>query len=138
MKRQMCGADMEHNSEGLSLDALMSLQEPAASGRADTAALIAAHRAEICVRQYADAPECDVIVVFRGRELSLRCSDYDEAVKWARIECKSYKVAQGFTVERKGALLGKLAAAARHAHVSQTAPWPIAPSVSSIEASNPD
>jgi hypothetical protein len=121
---------MEHNSEGVSLDALMSLKELAAAGRADTAALIAAHRAEICIRQYADAPECDVIVVFRGRELSLRCSDYEEAVKWAQIECKSYKVAQGFTVERKGALLAKLGAAARQARSSQTAPWPIASAAS--------
>ena len=126
---------MAHNSEGLSLDALASLKELAAAGRADTAALIAAHRAEICIRQYSDAPECDVIIMFRGRELSLRCRDYDEAVKWARIECKSYKIAQGFTVERKGALLAKLGAAARQARSSQTVPWPIAPSASSIEAS---
>lgn len=129
MKRELwTGRDMEQNSEGLSLDALMSLKELAASARADTAALIAAHRAAICIRQYTDAPECDVIVVFRGRELSLRCTDYDEAVKWARIECKTYKVAQGFSVERKGALLAKLSAAARGARSSQTAPWPVAPS----------
>jgi len=61
---------MEHDSQGLSIDALMSLKELAAAGRADTAALIAAHRAEICIRQYSDAPECDVIIMFRGRELS--------------------------------------------------------------------
>ena len=90
--------------------------------------------AEICIRRYSGAPECDVIVVFRGRELSLRCPDYDQAVKWARIECKAYKVTQGFTVERpKGALLAKLAGAARMARSSQTAPWLIAPSTSSIE-----
>ncbi|MBR1123499.1 hypothetical protein JQ628_18390 [Bradyrhizobium lablabi] len=126
---------MEHNSEGLSLDALTSLEELAAAGRADTATPIAAHRAEICIRQYSDAPECDVIIMFRGRELSLRCRDYDEAVKWARIECKSYKAAQGFTVERKGALMAKLAAAAWRARASQT--WPVAPSASSMEASKP-
>jgi hypothetical protein len=78
--------------------------------------MIAAHSAEICIRRYNGAPECDVIVVFRGKELSLRCRDYDQAVKWARLECKSYKVAKGFTVERPvGALLAKLAAAARRA-----------------------
>ena len=124
---------MAHNSEGLSLDALASLKELAAAGRADTAALIAAHRAEICIRQYSDAPECDVIVVFRCRELSLRCRDYDEAVKWARIECKAYKVAQGFTVERKGALLAKLAAAAWQARASQG--MPVAPPAAPTEAS---
>jgi hypothetical protein len=84
--------------------------------------MIAAHSAEICIRRYNGAPECDVIVVFRGRELSLRCRDYDQAVRWARIECKAYKVAKGFTVERSmGALLAKLAGTARRA------PWLIAP-----------
>jgi hypothetical protein len=87
-----------------------------------------AHSAEISIRRYNGAPECDVIVVFRGQELSLRCPDYDQAVKWARLECKSYKVTQGFTVERpKGALLAKLAGVARRARSSQIAPWPIAP-----------
>jgi hypothetical protein len=28
--------------------------------------MIAAHSAEICIRRYNGAPECDVIVVFRG------------------------------------------------------------------------
>jgi hypothetical protein len=37
---------MEQNFEQIPLDALMSLQEVAASGRADTAALIAKFRAE--------------------------------------------------------------------------------------------
>jgi hypothetical protein len=29
--------------------------------------MIAAHSAEICIRRYNGAPECDVIVVFRGQ-----------------------------------------------------------------------
>ena len=95
--------------------------------------MIAAHSAEICIRPYNGAPECDVIVVFRGRELSLRCRDYDEAVRWARIECKSYKVAKGFTVEPpRGALLAKLAAAARPARKS------IAASRQARERSSPE
>ena len=89
--------------------------------------MIAVNSAEICIRRYNDAAECDVVVAFRGREISLRCRDYDQAVKWAQLECKSYKVAQGFTVERpKGALLAKLAGVARRARASQTAPWLIA------------
>ena len=89
--------------------------------------MIDAHSAEICIRRYNGAPECDVIVVLRGRELSLRCRDYDQAVKWARIECKAYKVVKGFTVERPmGALLAKLAASAGRARLSQKAPWLIA------------
>jgi hypothetical protein len=37
---------MEHDPQGASIDALMSLQEIAASGRADIAALIAKFRAQ--------------------------------------------------------------------------------------------
>jgi hypothetical protein len=62
--------------------------------------MIAEHAAEVRVRRHNDIPECDVVVAFRGQEMSLRCRDYSEAVKWARIECKSYKIAGGFTVER--------------------------------------
>ena len=46
-----------------------------------------------------DVPECDVVVFFRGQAMTLRCRNYDQAVEWARIECKTYKVADGFTVE---------------------------------------
>jgi hypothetical protein len=89
--------------------------------------MMAVNPAEISIRRYNGGAECDVVVVFRGRELSLRCRDYEQAVKWARLECKSYKVGQGFTVERpKGALLAKLAGVARRARSSQTAPWLIA------------
>jgi hypothetical protein len=62
--------------------------------------MIAEHAAEVRVRRHSDVPECDVIVAVRGQEISLRCRDYNQAVKWARIECKSYKIAGGFTVER--------------------------------------
>jgi hypothetical protein len=60
----------------------------------------AEHAAEVRVRRRSDVPECEVVVAFRGREMSLRCRDYDQAVKWARVECKAYKVMDGFTVER--------------------------------------
>jgi hypothetical protein len=58
------------------------------------------HAAEVRVRRHNDVPECDVVVSFRGKEMSLKCRDYNQAVKWARIECKAYKIASGFTVER--------------------------------------
>jgi hypothetical protein len=58
------------------------------------------HAAEVWVHHYNGVPECDVVVAVRGREMSLRCRDYNEAAKWVRIECKSYKVDGGFTVER--------------------------------------
>jgi hypothetical protein len=62
--------------------------------------MITHHSAEIRVRRYDGVPECDVVVSFRGHAMTLRCRDYDQAVEWARIECKAYKVAGGFTVER--------------------------------------
>jgi len=62
--------------------------------------MITAQSAEIRVRRYNGGPECDVVIIFRGQETTIRCRDYDQAVKWARIECKSYKVADGFVVER--------------------------------------
>jgi hypothetical protein len=53
------------------------------------------HPAEIRVRCYDGARECDVIVLFRGKETTIRCRDYDQAVKWARIECKSIRLQMG-------------------------------------------
>jgi hypothetical protein len=51
------------------------------------------------IRCYSDFLECEVIVVLRDKEMRHRCRDYDQAVKWARVECRSYGVAN-FTVER--------------------------------------
>jgi hypothetical protein len=62
--------------------------------------MIPEHAAEVRVRRHNGVPECDVVVAFHGKEMSLRCRDYNQAVKWARIECKSYKIEGGFTVER--------------------------------------
>jgi hypothetical protein len=62
--------------------------------------MIAEHAAEVRIRRHSDAPEWDVVVAVRGKEMSLRCRDYSQAVEWARIECKSYKIEGGFTVER--------------------------------------
>jgi hypothetical protein len=59
-----------------------------------------AHSTEVRVRRHNGVPECDVVILFRGKEIIIRCRDYDQAVKWARIECKSYRVADGFIVER--------------------------------------
>jgi hypothetical protein len=53
--------------------------------------------AEVWVRRY--RAECDVVVVVREQTMVLRCRDYSQAVKWAKIECKSYKIPEDFTVE---------------------------------------
>ena len=57
--------------------------------------------AEVRIRRHGDAPQCDVVVAVGGKEMSLRCRDYNQAVKWARINCGvRYKIEGGFTVER--------------------------------------
>jgi hypothetical protein len=56
--------------------------------------------AQVMVRQYSDSPECDVVVIVHEQKMVLKCRDYNQAVNWARIECKSYKISDNFTVER--------------------------------------
>jgi hypothetical protein len=55
--------------------------------------------AEVRIRRYDDRRECDVVVVVYGKEMILRCPDYIQAVKWARLECRSYQIESGFSVE---------------------------------------
>jgi hypothetical protein len=55
--------------------------------------------AEVTIRRHGDSPECDVIVASRGRAMLLKFPNYDRAAQWARLECKSYKIAAGFSVE---------------------------------------
>lgn len=57
--------------------------------------MIAEHADEVRVRRYSDVPECDVVVAVRGLEMSLRFREYNQAVKWARVECKSYRLQAG-------------------------------------------
>ena len=60
--------------------------------------MVADEAAEVRIRRYSHSPECEILVSVRGKEICLRCSDYDQALKWARIECKSYRIA-GVSVE---------------------------------------
>ena len=55
---------------------------------------------EVRVQRHHNSPECEVIVTYRGREMSLRCRDYDQAIKWARIECKAYKLTDAVVDKR--------------------------------------
>jgi hypothetical protein len=48
--------------------------------------------AEVKIRSYRDSPICDVVVVVHGTEMVLRCPDYSHAMRWARLERKSYKI----------------------------------------------
>ena len=47
---------------------------------------------EVKIRSYRDSPICDVVVVVRGTEMVLRCRDYRQAMRWARIERKTSKI----------------------------------------------
>ena len=46
----------------------------------------------VTIRRYRASPICDVVVVFRDQEMVIRCPSYSQATKWARLECKSYKI----------------------------------------------
>ena len=48
--------------------------------------------ASVTIRRYPDSPICHVVVVIRDQEMVVRCPTYFQAVKWARMECKSYKI----------------------------------------------
>ncbi len=56
--------------------------------------MIAPSVAEIRIRRMSSALDCDVVIALRGEEVSIRCRTYDDAVKWAQMECKSYRIAE--------------------------------------------
>jgi hypothetical protein len=47
--------------------------------------------AEVRMQRYNHTPEWEVVVVRRGAEIRYTCRDYDQAMKWARVECRSYR-----------------------------------------------
>jgi len=49
---------------------------------------------QVSIRRHIASQTCDVVVSVRGREIILRCPDYSQALKWARLECKSYKISE--------------------------------------------
>lgn len=46
----------------------------------------------VIIRRYAEL--CDVVVLVRGQEIVVRCPSYSQALKWPRLECKSYNVSE--------------------------------------------
>ena len=54
-------------------------------------------RGEVLIRRYSNGPECDVIVVIRDREMVLRLPNYNQAVEWARLESRFYKLPAFFS-----------------------------------------
>ena len=49
---------------------------------------------QILIRRDAASQICDVVVLVRGEEMVVRCPSYSQALKWARLECKSYKISE--------------------------------------------
>ena len=47
---------------------------------------------QVFIRRHTASEFCDVVVSVRGQEIILRCPNYAQALKWARLECKSYKI----------------------------------------------
>ena len=49
---------------------------------------------QVSIRRDTASEIRNVVVLIRGREMILRCPSYSQAMKWARLECKSYKIAE--------------------------------------------
>jgi hypothetical protein len=47
---------------------------------------------QVFIRRHSASQICDVVVFVRGQEMVVRCPNYSQALKWARLECKSYKI----------------------------------------------
>jgi hypothetical protein len=57
---------------------------------------------QVFVRRYTASEICDVVVLVRNQEMVLRCPDYSQALKWARLECKSYNISEPKTEPPSG------------------------------------
>jgi hypothetical protein len=47
---------------------------------------------QVFIRRHTASEICDVVVLVRDQEMVLRCPSYSQALRWARLECKSYKI----------------------------------------------
>jgi hypothetical protein len=56
----------------------------------------------VTIRCYPASRICDVVVVVCGQEIVVRCPSYSQAVKWARLECKSYKIPEPNVLDDDG------------------------------------
>ena len=49
---------------------------------------------QVFIRRHTASEICDVVVLVRGQEMVVRLPSYSQAMKWARMERKSYKIPQ--------------------------------------------
>ena len=52
---------------------------------------------QVFVRRYKASQICDVVVLVRSQEIVLPRSHYSQALKWARLECKSCDISDRTT-----------------------------------------
>jgi hypothetical protein len=52
----------------------------------------------VYLKRYRKAPDCVVIVTRGDDEMSVRFRNYEQAARWAQMECKSYRINQYETV----------------------------------------
>jgi hypothetical protein len=48
----------------------------------------------VILRRSTASEICEVVVLVRGQEIVLCFPSYAQALKWARLECKSYKISE--------------------------------------------
>ena len=54
----------------------------------------------VLIRPQIGAVECDVVVIVRDEEMIVRCRNWQDAVAWARVECRTYGLPHDFPDER--------------------------------------
>lgn len=47
---------------------------------------------QVRIRRHDNVPNCDVVVTRNGQQMIIACRTYEQAVTWARMECKSYRI----------------------------------------------
>ena len=52
---------------------------------------------KVTIRRHLISQICEVVVGVRGQEMVIRFPSYSQALKWARLECKSYKIPEPMT-----------------------------------------
>jgi hypothetical protein len=57
-------------------------------------------RSEISIHRYRNRSACDVIVAIGDREMVVRLPDYGQAIKWAQMEARSYKLSAMFSEQQ--------------------------------------
>ncbi len=48
--------------------------------------------AEVRIQRQRGQPKCDVVVVVGRRQMVLTLPDYERALRWAQMECKTYRI----------------------------------------------